>query len=176
MARRRLQEPYSCASHSQALAVGSASECQPQQKQNSRPRRARVRSSTDRAGRPDRTHDWHRASARQNWLAEPGLQHSAPCDAGADRRRMRVETVLESTPRADKRAPRWRQSYATNYRSALVAITSRTNIVRGAPKTTVKKSRNSLRKIFLVKEVADQGDIHLGRRFNRQITMEHGNR
>ena len=92
-ARRRLQEPYSCAGHSQALAVGSASECQPQQKQNSRPGRARVRSSTDRAGRPDRTHDWHRASARQNWLAEPGLQHSAPCDAGADRRRMRVETA-----------------------------------------------------------------------------------
>src|SRR5262245_47744549 len=45
---------------------------------------------------------------------------------------MRVETRLESTRRADKRAPRWRQSYATNYRSALVAITSRTNIVRGA--------------------------------------------
>src|SRR5215475_7209153 len=28
-ARRRLQEPYSCAGHSQALAVGSASECKP---------------------------------------------------------------------------------------------------------------------------------------------------
>src|SRR5262245_23963633 len=47
---------------------------------------------------------------------------------------MRVETRLESTRRADKRAPRWRQSYATNYRSALVAITSRIDIVRGALK------------------------------------------
>src|SRR5262245_12708553 len=37
--------------------------------------------------------------------------------------------------RADKRAPRWRQSHATNYRSALVAITPRTDIVRGALKS-----------------------------------------
>src|SRR5262249_37967174 len=77
---------------------------EPQQKQNSRPRRARVRSSTDRAGWPDRAHDWHRASARQNWLAEPGLQHSAPCDAGADRRRMRVESASEKHAEANKRA------------------------------------------------------------------------
>jgi transposase, IS5 family len=53
-ARRRLQEPYSSAGHSQSFAVGSASEGEPQQKQNSRPRRARVRSSADCAGRPDR--------------------------------------------------------------------------------------------------------------------------
>ena len=71
-------------------SLSEASECKPQQKQNSRPRRARVRSSADRAGRPDRAHHRHRASARQNWLAELGLQHSPPCDAGADRRRMRV--------------------------------------------------------------------------------------
>jgi hypothetical protein len=38
----------------------------------------------------------------------------------------------ESTRRADKRAPRRRQSHATDYRSALVAITRRTGIVRGA--------------------------------------------
>src|SRR6516162_7739626 len=132
-ARRRLQEPYSCAGHSQTLALGSASECEPQQKQNSRPRRARVRSSTDRAGRPDRTRDRHRASARQNWLAEPGLQHSPPCDAGADRRRMRVESTSgkHAERRTDKRAPRWAIN-ATNYRPALVAITRRTGIVRGA--------------------------------------------
>jgi hypothetical protein len=42
---------------------------------------------------------------------------------------------LESTRRADTRAPRWRQSHAPNYRSALVAITPRTDIVRGALKT-----------------------------------------
>jgi len=45
-AHRRLQKPYLSAGHSQALAVGSASECEPQWKQNSRPRRARVRSSS----------------------------------------------------------------------------------------------------------------------------------
>jgi Transposase DDE domain len=38
----------------------------------------------------------HRASARQNWLAEPGIQHSPPCDAGADRRRMRVVRVWKA--------------------------------------------------------------------------------
>ena len=90
---RRLQEPYPCAGHAQALAVGSASEGEPQEKQNSRSRRARVRSSTDCAGWPDRTHDRHRESASENWLAEPGLQHSAPGDAGTDRRGMRVESA-----------------------------------------------------------------------------------
>jgi hypothetical protein len=40
---QRLQEPDSSARHSQPPAVGSASECEPQQEQNSRPRRARVR-------------------------------------------------------------------------------------------------------------------------------------
>src|SRR5262249_51050073 len=81
------------AGNSQALAVASASECEPQQKQNSGPRRARIRCSADRAGRPDRAYDWHRASAREDWLAEPGLQHSPPCDAGADRRRMTLESA-----------------------------------------------------------------------------------
>ena len=45
------------------------------------------------AGRPDRAHDRHRAGTRQDWLAEPGLQHSPPCDAGAHRHRMRVKSA-----------------------------------------------------------------------------------
>ena len=45
------------------------------------------------AGRPDRAHDRHRAGTRQDWLAEPGLQHSPPCDAGAHRHRMKVKSA-----------------------------------------------------------------------------------
>jgi hypothetical protein len=47
-----------------------------------------------------------------------------PGDLGAPRE--------SATRRVGIKAPRWRQSYATNYRSALVAITPRTDIVRGA--------------------------------------------
>ena len=43
----------------------------------------------ERAGRSDRANDWHRAGARQNRLAEPGLQHSPLGDAGTARRDMK---------------------------------------------------------------------------------------
>ena len=73
-------------------------------------RRRMVRSSTCCVG--------HRSSTPFATL------HHFPDDLGAPR---------ESATRrvGIKGAPRWRQSYATNYRSALVAITPRTDIVRG---------------------------------------------
>jgi hypothetical protein len=47
-----------------------------------------------RARRSDRANDWHRAGARQDRLAEPGLEHPPPGDAGTARRG--VKTVESS--------------------------------------------------------------------------------
>src|SRR3954464_9617405 len=52
------------------------------------------RSATERARRSDRANDWHRAGARQDRLAESGLQHPPPGDAGTARRG--VKTVESS--------------------------------------------------------------------------------
>src|SRR3954468_20338544 len=41
----------------------------------------------------DRAHDWHGAGARQDRLAEPGLQRSPPGDAGTARRGMKVKSL-----------------------------------------------------------------------------------
>ena len=66
----------------QPSAVFSANASEPRQEPDTRSHRACVRSAAERAGR----NDWHRAGARQNRLAEPGLQHSPPGDAGTARR------------------------------------------------------------------------------------------
>ena len=78
-------------------AVGVTIRClwrksgEPRQEPDTRSHRASVRSAAKRAGRSDRANDWHRAGARQDRLAEPGLQHSPPGDAGTARRGMKVE-------------------------------------------------------------------------------------
>src|SRR6185436_11202717 len=90
---------------------GCADAGEPRQERNPRPRRACVRIAAERRGWPDRAHDRHRASARQDRLAELGLQHSPLRDAGPDRRGMRAESA-RSAPRArraDKRKPHRRQ-------------------------------------------------------------------
>src|SRR6266540_961714 len=58
---------------------------------------------------PDRAYDRHGAGTRQDWLAEPGLQHSPPCDAGAHRHRMRVKSArsIRKGRQVDKRQPAW---------------------------------------------------------------------
>jgi Transposase DDE domain len=109
--------------HLRATGKRSLSEAQANANHNRSKIRVRVEhvfaGTIDRARRPEPTHDRHPASARQNWLAGFGLQHLPPCDAGADRRR--ITASGKHTRRADKRAVRWRQSQATNYRSALVS-------------------------------------------------------
>ena len=90
---RRLAQPHSSACQAQPPAVAGARESEPQQEQDTSPHRARVRGSAECTGWPDRAHDRHRAGARQDWLAEPGLQHSSPGDAGAACRCMKVESV-----------------------------------------------------------------------------------
>jgi IS5 family transposase len=52
--------------------------------------RACVRGATERDGRSDRANDRHGAGARQDRVAEPGLQHSPPGDARTARRDMKV--------------------------------------------------------------------------------------
>ena len=66
----------------------------PRQEPDTRSHRACVRSAAERAGRSDRANDRHGAGARQDRLAEPGLQHSPPGDARTARRGMKV---LESS-------------------------------------------------------------------------------
>src|SRR5262249_53591256 len=72
--------------HPLSLAL-SASE--PRQEPDTRSHRACVRSAAERAGWSDRANDRHRAGARQDRLAEPGLQHSPPGNAGTARRGMK---------------------------------------------------------------------------------------
>ena len=59
--------------------------------------------TAERAGRSDRANDRHRAGARQDRLAEPGLQHSPPGDAGTARRGMKT---VESSGGGKKKAGR----------------------------------------------------------------------
>ena len=57
---------------------------------DTRSHRACVRSAAERAGRSDRANDRHGAGARQDRLAEPGLQHSPAGDARTVRPGMKV--------------------------------------------------------------------------------------
>src|SRR3954452_11842450 len=80
---------------------------EPRQEPDTRSHRACVRSAAERAGRSDRANDRHRAGARQDRLAEPGLQHSPPGDAGAARRSMKTvasSTVFQPKQWAEKEA------------------------------------------------------------------------
>src|ERR1700684_4030964 len=72
----------------QSSALEGADEREPPEEQGSGPHRARVRCSTELAGRPDRADNRHRAGASQNRTAEPCLQHPPACDAGTDGRRI----------------------------------------------------------------------------------------
>jgi IS5 family transposase len=70
--------------------------------------RACVRVAAERAGWSDRANDRHGAGARQDRLAEPGLQHSPPGDAGTARRGMKTvesSAVFQPKQRAEKRRP-----------------------------------------------------------------------
>src|SRR3954469_1496945 len=92
----------------QSSAVFGANASDPRQEPDTRAHRACVRSAAERAGRSDRANDWHRAGARQDRLAEPGLQHSPPGDAGTARRGMKtVESSAVFQPKqwAEKRSP-----------------------------------------------------------------------
>ena len=88
---RRLQQPYSSARHPQPSAVGCTNASEPRQEQNPRSHRACVRSAAEFRRRPDGAHDRYHAGARQDWLAEPGLQHSPFRNIAADRRDMKME-------------------------------------------------------------------------------------
>ena len=88
-----LQQSDSSTRSAQSSAVFSANASEPRQKPDTRSHRACVRSAAERAGRSDRANDRHRAGARQDRLAEPGLQHSPPGDAGTARRGMKMVVV-----------------------------------------------------------------------------------
>ena len=90
---QRLQEPDSPTRSAQPPAVFGAKASEPRQEPDTRSYRACIRSAAERAGRSDRAHDWHGAGARQNRLAEPGLQHSPLGDAGTARRGMKVKSL-----------------------------------------------------------------------------------
>ena len=102
---QRLQEPDSPTRSAQSPAIFGARASEPRQEPDTRSYRACVRGAAERAGRSDRAHDWHGAGARQDRLAEPGLQHSPPGDAGTARRGMRGE-VPRSFNRSSGR--RWK--------------------------------------------------------------------
>src|SRR6478735_8845093 len=85
-----LQQSDSSTRSAQSSAVFSANASEPRQEPDTRAHRACVRSATERARRSDRANDWHRAGARQDRLAEPGLQHSPPGDAGTAGRGMKT--------------------------------------------------------------------------------------
>src|SRR5258708_8788724 len=85
-----LQQSDSWARSAQSSAVFSANASEPSQEPDTRAHRACVRSAAERARRSDRANDWHRAGARQDRLAEPGLQHSPLGDAGSARRGMKT--------------------------------------------------------------------------------------
>ena len=103
---QRLQEPDSPTRSAQPPAVFGARASEPRQEPDTRSYRACVRGAAERAGRSDRAHDWHGAGARQDRLAEPGLQHSPPGDAGTARRGMKVvesSAVFQPKQRTEKR-------------------------------------------------------------------------
>jgi hypothetical protein len=67
-ARRKPIDASSC--EPQSSAIPSAGEREPPKEPSSSPHRARIRCSTELAGWPDRTDDWHRAGESQNGPAE----------------------------------------------------------------------------------------------------------
>src|SRR4051794_6995807 len=85
-----LQQSDSSTRSAQSSAVFSANASEPRQEPDTRAHRACVRSTAERARRSDRANDRHRAGARQDRLAEPGLQLSPPGDAGTARRGMKT--------------------------------------------------------------------------------------
>src|SRR3954447_4683213 len=102
-----LQQSDSSTRSTQSSAVFSANASEPRQEPDTRSHRACVRSAAERAGRADRANDRHRAGARQDRLAEPGLQHSPPGDTGTARRGMKtVESSAVFQPKqwAEKEA------------------------------------------------------------------------
>ena len=80
--------------------LSSAQEQANHARADTRSYRACVRGAAERAGRPARAHDRHGAGARQDRLAEPGLQHSPPGDAGTARRGMKVKSLCSLTEAA----------------------------------------------------------------------------
>ena len=98
-----LQQSDSSTRSAQSSAVISASASEPRQEPDTRAHRACVRSAAERAGRSDRANDWHRAGARQDRLAEPGLQHSPPGDAGTARRGMKTVELSAYSNRSSGR-------------------------------------------------------------------------
>ena len=100
---QRLQEPDSSTRSAQPPAVFGARASEPRQEPDTRSHRACVRGAAERAGRSDRAHDWHGAGARQDRLAEPGLQHSPPGDAGTARRGMKRWSRLQCSNRSSGR-------------------------------------------------------------------------
>src|SRR5258708_29029569 len=102
-----LQQSDSSTRSAQSSAVFSANASEPRQEPDTRSHRACVWSAAERAGRSDRANDWHRAGARQDRLAEPGLQHSPPGDAGTARRGMKTgeaSAVVQPKQWAGKKA------------------------------------------------------------------------
>ena len=80
--------------HVRAARGSSALEGQsggePEEEPPSRSRRARIWSSADLTGWPDRTDDRHRQSPGEDRIAEPRLQHPSPRDTRTNGRRMKV--------------------------------------------------------------------------------------
>ena len=124
--RGRRNHPLSLAQH--------ASE--PRQEPDTRSHRACVRGAAERAGRSDRANDRHRAGARQDRLAEPGLQHSPPGDAGTARRGMKTvesSAVFQPKQRAEKGSREDGKSIENRTQPELVPNqASKSTIVRGA--------------------------------------------
>ena len=108
-----------------------------------RSHRACVRVAAERAGRSDRANDWHDAGARQDRLAEPGLQHSPPGDARTARRRMKAgesSAVFQSKQRAEKGSREDGKSIANRTQPKLgLNQASKSSIVRGALKSIAMK-------------------------------------
>ena len=129
-----LQQSDSSTRSVQPSAVFNASASEPCQEPNTRSHRACVRSAAERAGRADRANDRHHAGARKDRLAEPGLQHSPPGDAGTARRGMKTvesSAVLQPKQWAEKEAGK---TIENRTKPELVPNqASKSNIVRGAP-------------------------------------------
>ena len=100
-----LAEPSPAARRTQPPAVRAPEGGEHDAREGARPCRARIRPAAERAGRSDRANDRHGAGARQDRLAESGLQHSPPGDAGTARRGMKVvelSAVFQPKQRAEK--------------------------------------------------------------------------
>jgi len=120
--------------HLRATRERSLSQAQANANHNRSKIRARVEhvfaaQQTALGGRIVRTIGIVRARAK---IGLQNLAYPPPCDAGADRRRIRVESTSGKDAQAEKRHHAGGKSHATNYRSTLVAITRRIGIVRGA--------------------------------------------